>query len=66
MLEVIDNTNKFKNKVNTGIEMSITKVCQNRNNDKIEIIKRDNSAKKLSLLNKIIISETMEKKTLTT
>lgn len=46
--------------------MSITKVCQNRNNDKIEILKRDNSAKKLSLLNKIIISETMEKKTLTT
>ena len=66
MLEVIDNTNKFKNKVNTGIEMSITKVCQNRNNDKIEIIKRDNSAKKLSLLNKIIISEAIEKKTLTT
>ena len=42
--------------------MSITKVCQNRNIDKIEILKRDNSAKKLSLLNKIIVSETIERK----
>lgn len=42
--------------------MSITKVCQNRNIDKIEILKRDNSAKKLSLLYKIIISETIERK----